>query len=35
MNETTIPLIVTFKEDSILGCDQAINKMIKHPKNTI
>ena len=35
MNDTTIPSIVTFTEDGILACDQAINKMIKEPKNTI
>ena len=35
MNETTIPSIVTFTEDGILACDQAINQIIKEPKNTI
>ena len=35
MNETTIPSIVAFTEDGILACDQAINKSIKEPKNTI
>ena len=35
MNETTIPSIVTFTENGILACDQAINKMIKEPKNAI
>ena len=35
MNETTIPSIVTFTENGILACDQAINQIIKEPKNTI
>ena len=35
MNETTIPSIVTFTEDGILACDQAINYLVKEPKNTI
>ena len=35
MNETTIPSIVTFTEEGILACDQAINKVIKELKNTI
>ena len=35
MNETTFPSIVTFLDNEILACDQAINKVVKYPKNTI
>ena len=35
MNDTTFPSIVTFKENEILACDQAINYLVKEPKNTI
>ena len=35
MNETTFPSIVTFTENGILACDQAVNHLIKDSKNTI
>ena len=35
MNDTTFPSIVTFKDNEILACDQAINYLVKEPKNTI
>ena len=34
-NDTTFPSIVTFTNDEILVCDQAINHRVKEAKNTI
>ena len=34
-NDTTFPSIVTFTEEGILACDQAVNHLIKNSKNTI
>ena len=34
-NDTTFPSIVTFTNNEILVCDQAVNKSIKEAKNTI
>ena len=35
LNETTFPSIVTFNDNGILACDQAVNHLIKNSKNTI
>ena len=34
-NDTTFPSIVTISQNGIFACDQAVNYMIKEPKNTI
>ena len=34
-NDTTFPSIVTFTNDGILACDQAVNKSVKEAKNTV
>ena len=34
-NDTTFPSIVTFTNDGILVCDQAVNQSVKEAKNTI
>ena len=34
-NDTTFPSIVTFTNDGILVCDQAVNQSVKEAKNTV